>query len=70
MDLPEQRTVPCIQRKEIAFAAACKQHVRRGREDAGRVRPEPVEAVEPVTTTGRQVPAEDPVLGAPRPEDR
>jgi len=58
--------------RELPQAQAQAEAYQRGREDAVRARPaaEPVEAAEPVTTTGRQVPVEDPVLGAPRPEDR
>ena len=59
-------------------AQAQAEAYQRGREDAVRARTEttpvepaaPVEPVEPVPVTERSVPAQDPVLGSRRPEDR
>lgn len=59
--------------RELPQAQAQAEAYQRGREDAVRAGTEtttPVAPAEPVTTTQRQVPVEDPVLGARRPEDR
>jgi small-conductance mechanosensitive channel len=59
--------------QELPQAQAQAEAYQRGREDAVRAGAEttPVAPAEPepVTTTQRQVPTEDPVLGARRPED-
>ena len=61
--------------QELPQAQAQAQAYQRGREDAvrGGGQPTPVPAepmTEPVPAVGSQVPAEDPVLGTRRPEDR
>ncbi|NKE62379.1 hypothetical protein FXN61_38855 [Lentzea sp. PSKA42] len=61
--------------QELPQAQAQAEAYQRGREDAMRAGTEtapaePAASAEPVTTAGRQVPVEDPVLGAPRPEGR
>ncbi|MCG8927084.1 hypothetical protein [Lentzea sp. CC55] len=61
--------------QELPQAQAQAQAYQRGREDAvrGGVQPTPVPAepmTEPVPAVGSQVPAEDPVLGTRRPDDR
>jgi hypothetical protein len=56
---------------ELPQAQAQAEAYQRGREDAVRTGAEtaPIPQADPVATTQRQVPVEDPVLGARRPED-
>ncbi|MFD9706157.1 hypothetical protein [Lentzea sp. NPDC059081] len=60
--------------QELPQAKAQAEAYQRGREDAVRASSEtevmePVRPAQPVAATQRQVPVEDPVLGARRPED-
>ncbi|MFC3897286.1 hypothetical protein ACFOWZ_37905 [Lentzea rhizosphaerae] len=57
---------------ELPQAQAQAEAYQRGREDAVRTGAETasIPQADPVATTQRQVPVEDPVLGARRPEDR